>query len=90
MSLSAQLSEDDGWYRVSESKSVKNREHILEVPEESKGSLHFVFKGKSLCGAEVPEDSPRDNIREEQCQTCFERVRNLYNSNKTEDAYKDL
>lgn len=88
MSLSDKLSKDDGWYRVEESVSKKGTDHILIT--ETPGSLHFVFKGKSLCGAEVPDKSPRDNVREEQCQTCFERVRNLYNSNKIEDAYRDL
>jgi len=56
----------------------------------SETELHFEFKGKFLCGVKPENDTPADNVREHQCQTCFERVRNLYNSNKIEDAYRDL
>lgn len=56
----------------------------------SESELHFTFKGKTLCGATLPKESPADNVREHQCQTCFERVRNLYNSNDIKDAYRNI
>ena len=54
-----------------------------------KEELHFVFNGKSLCGETIPADAPRDNVREQQCQKCFERVRNLYNFDSEKDLRKD-
>lgn len=52
--------------------------------------LHFIFKGKTLCGETLPKDAPADNVRNHQCQKCFERTRNLYNSNDIKDAYRDI
>ena len=54
------------------------------------GSIHFSFKDKFLCGEPIPEDAKPDNVPSQRCQTCFERTRNLYNSNNIEDAYKDI
>lgn len=54
-----------------------------------KTTVHFKFQGQYLCETEVPEDEIRDNKKEHQCQKCFERVRNLYNYSKPEDAFKD-
>jgi len=79
MPLSDKLSEDDGWKR-----------EILQDGEIQSDKIHFDFKGKFLCGEKITKAWKHDNVRADQCQTCFERVRNLYNSDNPEDAYKDL
>jgi len=88
------LDEKDGWYRVKETDSERpgaGADHnVLQVNEYDLNSLHFVFKGKSLCGADVPDDALRDNVPGENCKKCFQRHRNLFNSDNPEDAYKDL
>ena len=86
------LDEKDGWYRCKQTTSIRDKKtKTMVVADEDLNSIHFMFKGKSLCGADIPSDATRDNVpKGENCQKCFERHRNLFNSDNPEDAYKDL
>jgi len=80
MVLASQLSENDGWKRL-----------IAGVPKVTSTVIHFFFKGKRLCDSkEEVEGETHDNVPADRCQKCFERTRNLYNSDKIEDAYRDI